>query len=355
MSAFAESGAEGAEAGAAENKRPKSGLPVDPRRLIAAVLKSWRVVLISGVLLGALAFAGAFLKFKTKHEATGHLMKQETVATVRASELGDPFRPRQISVPTLVGLARSPSIAQRVSAVTQVPARNIVDNMVIKLERNTDLINLHFTTTRSPQALDDLTHFHPANWIKAAGRLVKNQQIGIVDERLGESDTLLHSLGIRFNGPLPGVIEFDEFQRLINPAVRLGPGNSEKSRVKAEQFLGGEELVVVGQFRQVADALTGDWLAHARAEEEGVPARGVGKAQQHVHRGGFARAVRTEKTEHLALLHREVQIAHRLLHAPACFGAAIGDAEVFDFEDYIYVAHLSCPEGAQAGVIAENV
>ena len=53
------------------------------------------------------------------------------------------------------------------------------------------------------QALDDFTDFHPANRVEAAGRLVENEQIGIVDERLREADALLHAFGIRFDRTFP--------------------------------------------------------------------------------------------------------------------------------------------------------
>src|ERR1017187_10943874 len=38
------------------------------------------------------------------------------------------------------------------------------------------------------QSLDDLADFHAANRIETTGRLVKNQQIGIVDERLRQAN-----------------------------------------------------------------------------------------------------------------------------------------------------------------------
>ena len=50
------------------------------------------------------------------------------------------------------------------------------------------------------QALDDFADLHAAQRVEAAGRLVENQQIGIVDERLSQADALLHAFGIRFDG-----------------------------------------------------------------------------------------------------------------------------------------------------------
>jgi len=41
--------------------------------------------------------------------------------------------------------------------------------------------------------LNNLAHFHAPKGIKAAGRLIEDQQIGIIDQRLGEADSLLHA------------------------------------------------------------------------------------------------------------------------------------------------------------------
>ena len=55
------------------------------------------------------------------------------------------------------------------------------------------------------QPLNDLAHFHAADGIKSARRLIENQQVRIIDERLRESRALLHSLGVSFDLPLPRV------------------------------------------------------------------------------------------------------------------------------------------------------
>ena len=49
------------------------------------------------------------------------------------------------------------------------------------------------------QPLDDFADFHAAQGIKAAGGFVEDEQIGIVDQRLGEADALLHAFGIGFD------------------------------------------------------------------------------------------------------------------------------------------------------------
>ena len=101
-------------------------------------------------------------------------------------------------------------------------------------------------------------------------------------------------------GRLRACFEFDQFEQLVNAFIRLGARQAENFGVKPEQLLGGEKFVIIGHLRQVADALAGDGLAHVNAEQIGRAAGRRHEAEQDVHRGGFARAVRAEEAEDFA-------------------------------------------------------
>ena len=128
-----------------------AGLPFDPWRLLAALLRRWCLILIAGAALAALGGLAGFLKFTTGYKAGAQLMRQESSANFRASELGEPFKPRQLSVPTLVSFMKSPAVLQRVAEQAQLPARAIAGGLTITPERNTDLITLSVASTRSAQ------------------------------------------------------------------------------------------------------------------------------------------------------------------------------------------------------------
>jgi hypothetical protein len=72
-------------------------------------------------------------------------------------------------------------------------------------------------------------------------------------------------------GRLRGGFQFDELEQLVNALGRPRARQAENFRVEPEQFLGGEKFVVIGQLRQVADALAGDGLAHINAEQIAAP------------------------------------------------------------------------------------
>lgn len=146
----AASAAPEASAGSPGAKRPTT-LPFDPLRLVSALWLRRRILLISGLVLSTLAGAAGWFKLATVYKSGAQLMRQESSATFRASELGEPFKPRQLSVQTLVSFMKSPAVLQRVAERAQLPARTIAAGLTIVPERNTDIITLGFTTARSAQ------------------------------------------------------------------------------------------------------------------------------------------------------------------------------------------------------------
>lgn len=128
-------------------------LPFDPLRFAGALLRKWKWILLTGAVLALLAGTAGYFVFTAKYSGGAQLMREETSATFRASEQGEPFKPRAMSVPTLVSFMKSPAVLQRVAEQTQLPARSIAGGLTITPERNTDLINVTFASTRSPQSV----------------------------------------------------------------------------------------------------------------------------------------------------------------------------------------------------------
>ena len=62
--------------------------------------------------------------------------------------------------------------------------------------------------SREPQ--DHVLHFARADRVEAAGGLVEQDQLGLVDQRLGEADAARHALGVFFQLPLAGAVEADQ-------------------------------------------------------------------------------------------------------------------------------------------------
>ena len=171
--------------GPAGSPPPKAGpmLPFDPWRLLAALLRRWPILLLAGATFAVLAGAAGYFKFTAEYKAAAQLMRQESSGSFRASELGEAFKPRQLSVPTLVSFMKSPAVLQRVSERAQLPARAIASGLTITPERNTDLISVSFASRRSAQtAVRVLNAF--GNEVVRLTREMQSQEAGEINRLL---------------------------------------------------------------------------------------------------------------------------------------------------------------------------
>lgn len=137
--------------GADDRPASSPGLLVDPLRLLGALGRGWKTVLLGGLVLSGLGYGVGRWKFGALFTATASLMRQE--AAGRAAEVSDSFKPRQLSTPTVVSLMKSPTLLQRISTQTRPPLtpHALAAGLTITPERNTDLIHVEFRATRSPQ------------------------------------------------------------------------------------------------------------------------------------------------------------------------------------------------------------
>src|SRR5437867_5151946 len=163
------------------------------------------------------------------------------------------------------------------------------------------------------QPLNDFAHLHAAKRVQAAGGLVQDQQVGIIDQRLSQTDALLHAFGIGFDRAFARGLQFHQLEQAVDAPVRLGAGEAENAGIKAQQFFRAQKFVIIGLLRQITDALARNRLADIDAEEKSGPAGSVHKTQQHVHRRGFTRAVRPEEPKNLSGADRQVQAVDRNL------------------------------------------
>src|SRR5438094_5868898 len=122
------------------------------------------------------------------------------------------------------------------------------------------------------QALDDLADFHAANGVQTTRWFIEDEEIGVINQRLGKADALLHSFRVSLYWPLPRLLQLDQFEHGIYPPLSFRSWKAEDSRIEAQQLFRRKEFVVVGQFWQVTYSLARDWLAHVGAKQEGLTA-----------------------------------------------------------------------------------
>jgi len=179
--------------------KPAFELPFDPLRLVSAVIRKWYWVLLSGVLLAGLGAAVGYSKFEAAYAASGQLMRQETSGTFRASELGEPFKPRQLSVATLVSFMKSPAVLQGVSEQTKprLSPSAVLRGLTITPERNTDLITVAFKSTRSSATALRVLNLFGAEVVRLTRELQAQEAIEVnrlLKEQLAKADEELHKI-----------------------------------------------------------------------------------------------------------------------------------------------------------------
>ena len=122
----------------------KGGLPFDPLRLAVAILRKWKKLPLAGVAFALPIFAFAIFKFHTSYTTTIQLIRREVTTTIRESQFGEPFKPRQVTAGTIVSVMQSPKLLDKVARAAHPPMSGdaLLSSLTIALERETDLIDV---------------------------------------------------------------------------------------------------------------------------------------------------------------------------------------------------------------------
>ena len=162
------------------------------------------------------------------------------------------------------------------------------------------------------QLADQVLHLGRADRVEARGRLVEQDQLGVVDQRLGQADPPLHALGVF--AELACLAAFRPTMS-ISRSTRLRPlgrRDVEQPAVEVERLLGVEELVEVRLLGQVADPLVLGDVGGRLVEDQRLALGGEEQAEQQLDRGRLARAVGAEQAEDLAPMDLQVERLQRL-------------------------------------------
>ena len=136
----------------------KGGLPFDPLRLAVGILRHWKLLPLAGVALALPVFAYSFYYFQTSYSTKVQLIRREFSTTIRQSQFGEAFKPRQVTVGTVVSIMQSPKLLEKVGAGAQPPMSGggLLGRLTIKPERDTDLINITLKGSGSAAATANL-------------------------------------------------------------------------------------------------------------------------------------------------------------------------------------------------------
>ena len=189
-------------------------LPFDPVRLIAVVLRRWKWLPLAAAALALPALLLALIRFKTGYSVSIQLIRRETSTAIKASQFGEAFKPRQVTVATVTSVMQSTKLLDRVGSQAQprLTPTELLSSLTIKPERDTDLINVTVQGHQSAQATANLANLYAKEVVALtaqmqsdeAGELKKflNEQIMQLDEDLGKLNQALleFSQGTDFYG-----------------------------------------------------------------------------------------------------------------------------------------------------------
>ena len=160
-------------------------LPFDPLRLAAAVLRGWYWLPLAGVLLGVPMLLLGMYKFKTSYKVTVQLIRREVSTTIRASQFGDAFKPRQATVGTIVSVMHSPKVLEKAGAEAKprISGGQLLSRLTITPERDTDLINIVLLGSGSAEDTADLVNTY-ANEVVALTAQMQSDEAAELDKFL---------------------------------------------------------------------------------------------------------------------------------------------------------------------------
>ncbi len=144
--------------------------------------------------------------------------------------------------------------------------------------------------------------------VKAGGGLVEEEQFGIVDQRSGEGEPHLHSLGVHADSGVGVVRQAHRVQQVHRIQRRARVQRSEELQVLQP----GQLLVVVGQFERDTDALVVISTPGQRvpAPDRGLAAVAAKQADEKFLRRRLPCPAGTQETEDLTTTDGEVHAPH---------------------------------------------
>jgi hypothetical protein len=165
-----------------------------------------------------------------------------------------------------------------------------------------------------------------ADRVHAVGRLVEEDHVGVVQQRLGDPQPLLHALGVGADLGVPPPLQADHLQHLLAAGLPLPAPQAEQLPVEVQEAGAGVvvgEAVVLGE---VADLLPDADRAGGLVEQVGVAVGLLGDAEQDLDERRLAGAVLAEEAVDLALLDGERHALQRL-------DAAVALDQALGFDD----------------------
>jgi hypothetical protein len=147
--------------------------------------------------------------------------------------------------------------------------------------------------------------------IEPIGRLVQDEHVGIMNDRLGEAGAVTKAFGKRVNALVEHGFQEAHLHRPVDGPLLGVPSQAAQFCSKAEESMHGHIGVSRGVLRQVPDQRLAGIGSSTMSNPPTHRARsGRDKSCNHAHGSRFSSAVGAEKAENLASFHGERDVVH---------------------------------------------
>ena len=143
---------------------------------------------------------------------------------------------------------------------------------------------------------NDVANEKAAQRVEPGRRLVEEDQHGIVEKRLRQPRSLHHAFAVATHRPIGGFQQIDSGKQSVDAHVEVGTREPIEPPVEAQQLACGQAVVKSKVLGQESDAGARQSIAKRLTQHAPVAAVGMHQAEEHLDRGGFAGAVRAEKS-----------------------------------------------------------
>lgn len=203
-------------------------LPFDPARLIAALMQRWKVLPSLAVCLALPVLLFGIWHFKSTYSVTVQLIRREASTAIKESLNGEAFKPRQVTVATVVDLMMSPKLLESVGKKAHPPLsdKELGYSLVIKPEKDTDLINVTLKMHGSAREASDLLNNYASDVVALTARMQADEA--------GELNRFLASQLDQLDNDLAKVnVEITEISLREDFALRLNQARDQLAQLQA--------------------------------------------------------------------------------------------------------------------------
>src|SRR5437764_372655 len=189
-----------------------------------------------------------------------------------------------------------------------------------------------------PRFEQELPDNHARQRIKGRRRLIQDEQFRIVDQHLGQSDSLYHSASEFADVAARLLFQPDCLKNFAHALLNMRATHAVQRTIKLNQPVGAA-MVEGDILRKKSYAAAGVGVAK-RFSQHSPPAAGwPHKAHSEVNRGGFACAVRPQEPENLPSLYTQAEGIQRADTA-ASHEAAVFFGDILDVENFVHATAL---------------